>query len=97
MHGPSTEWKKDNATSIKELLGIWLFIMYLIVYTAFIVINVVSPKFMSTDLGSINVAIAYGMGLIILAIILAFAYNHVSTHAEELLNNTEDGRDVEIE
>lgn len=96
MHGPSTEWKKDNATSIKELLGIWLFFLYLIVYVAFIIINVVSPKFMGTDLGSFNVAITYGMGLIVLAIILAFAYNHVSTHAEELLNN-DHGKDVETE
>lgn len=94
MHGPSTEWKRDNATSIKELLGIWLFIMYLIVYTAFIILNIVSPRFMSTDIGSLNVAIAYGMGLIILAMILAFAYNHVSTHAEEILNH-KDERDEE--
>lgn len=86
MHGPSIEWKKDNSSSLKELLGRWLFLIYGIVYGGFIVINVFSPKFMGIDVGSLNFAIVYGFGLIVFAILLAFAYNHVSTHAEELLN-----------
>ena len=87
MHGPSSEWKKDNSSSIKELLGKWLFILYAIVYAGFIVINVVSPKFMGIEVGSLNVAIVYGFLLIVFAMLLAFAYNHVSSHAEEILNN----------
>lgn len=87
MHGPSTQWKKDNASSIKELLGKWLFLLYAIVYGGFILINVTSPDFMGIHVGDMNVAIVYGFGLIIFAMILAFAYNHVSTHAEEILNN----------
>ena len=90
MHEPATQWKKDNSSSIKELLGKWLFLLYAIVYGGFILINVTSPGFMGTDVGDINVAIAYGFGLIIFAMILAFAYNHVSTHAEDLLNKSED-------
>lgn len=89
MHGPSTQWKADESSSLKELLGRWLFFLYLIVYFGFIVINVISPKFMGIDVGSINVAIVYGFGLIIFAMILAFAYNHVGTHAEELLRNND--------
>ena len=89
MHGPATQWKNDNSSSIKELLGKWLFLLYAIVYGGFILINVTSPAFMGIDVGDINVAIAYGFGLIIFAMILAFAYNHVSTHAEELLNKDE--------
>ncbi|PKM90406.1 MAG: DUF485 domain-containing protein [Firmicutes bacterium HGW-Firmicutes-12] len=96
MHEPSKEWKKDDASSIKELLGLWLFLLYCLVYIGFITINVVSPKFMAIDVGSFNVAITYGLGLIVLAMVLAFAYNHVSTHAEELLNNNQ-GRDGETE
>lgn len=92
MHGPATQWKKDNASSIKELLGKWLFLLYAIVYSGFILINVTSPDFMGIYVGDINVAIVYGFGLIIFAMILAFAYNHVSTHAEEILNN-EHGRE----
>ena len=92
MHGPSSEWKKDNSSSIKELLGKWLFILYAIVYGGFIVINVVSPKFMGIEVGSLNVAIVYGFVLIVFAMLLAFAYNHVSSHAEEILN-----KDGEVE
>lgn len=88
-HGPSTEWKKDNASSLKELLGKWLFLLYFVVYAGFILINVFSPKFMGIDVGSLNVALVYGFGLIIFAIFLAIVYNHVSTHAEELLNGEE--------
>jgi uncharacterized membrane protein (DUF485 family) len=45
---------------------------------------------MGIDVGSLNVAIVYGFGLILFAMILAFIYNQVSTHAEELLNQPED-------
>jgi uncharacterized membrane protein (DUF485 family) len=87
MHGPSSEWKKDNSSSLKELLGKWLFILYAIVYAGFIVINVVSPQFMGIEVGSLNVALVYGFLLIVFAMLLAFAYNHVCSHAEEMLNN----------
>ena len=86
MHEPAQEWKKDNASSLKEILGKWLFFIYAIVYVGFVAINVLSPKFMSVDIGSLNMAIVYGFGLIIFAMLLAFAFNHVSSHAEDLLN-----------
>ena len=92
QHGPATEWKRDKASSLKELLGKWMFLLYTLVYAGFIFINVFSPKFMGIDIGSINVAIFYGFGLIIFAIFLAFAYNHVGTHAEELLCDDEEGK-----
>ncbi|HBE01301.1 MAG TPA: DUF485 domain-containing protein [Spirochaetia bacterium] len=84
MHDPATQWKRDNASSLKELLGKWLIIIYAIIYGGFILVNIVSPSFMGIDVGSLNVAIVYGIGLIISAIILAFVYNSISTHAEEL-------------
>lgn len=89
MH-TSTEWKKDGASSLKELLGKWLCLLYALVYAGFIFINVASPQFMGIDVGSLNVAIVYGFGLILFAMILAFIYNQVSTHAEELLNQPEE-------
>ena len=89
MH-TSTEWKKDSASSLKELLGKWLCLLYAFVYAGFIFINVASPQFMGIDVGSLNVAIVYGLGLILFAMILAFMYIEVSTHAEELLNQPED-------
>jgi uncharacterized membrane protein (DUF485 family) len=90
MHEPATQWKKDYSSSLKELLGKWLFLLYAIVYGGFIIINVTSPEFMGIDVGGFNVAIIYGFGLIIFAMVLAFAYNHVCTRAEELMNKDED-------
>ena len=95
MHGPSSEWKKDNASSLKEIIGKWFFLLYAIIYAGFILINILSPKTMGADIGPLNLAIVYGFGLIILAIFLAFVYNHVSTHAEELLNKDDDQEELE--
>lgn len=92
----STEWKNDNSSSIKELLGKWLFVLYAIVYGGFVVINVISPKFMGIEVGSLNVAIVYGFILILFAMLLAFAYNHVSSHAEGILNNDEEVEEPKI-
>jgi len=90
MHGPPSEWKKDKSATIKELLGKWLFFLYAIVYAGFIIINVFSPRFMGIDIGDFNMAIVYGFGLILFAMLLAFAYNHISTRAEQLFDKEED-------
>lgn len=90
MHGPSTDWKKDYSSPLKELFGKWFFILYTIVYAGFIIISVVSPSLMATDVGSINVAISYGFLLIIIAVVLAFAYNHFCTRAEEMMQPEDD-------
>jgi hypothetical protein len=90
MHGPSSEWKKDNAVSIKVLIGKWFFLLYAIVYAGFILINVASPEFMTIDIGNLNIAIIYGFGLILFAMLLAIAYNSISTHAESVLNDEDE-------
>ena len=95
MHGPSSNWKKDKSSSVKELLGKWLFLLYAIVYGGFIITNVVSPKFMGVEVGSLNVAIVYGFLLIVFAMLLAFAYNHVCTHAEDVMNKDKESEETE--
>jgi len=85
MHEPSSQWTKDHASSLKRILGLWMVTLYAIVYAGFIVINVASPGFMAVDVGSFNMAIAYGFLLILFAIFLAAVYNHVCTHAEEVM------------
>jgi uncharacterized membrane protein (DUF485 family) len=82
-HGPATEWKTDGSAKVKTRLGVILFVVYTLVYAGFIFINVTFPKLMKTDIGSLNLAIVYGFGLIVLAVILALVYNHVCTRAEE--------------
>lgn len=83
-HGPVTEWKEDEKTSrVKAKIGIWMFAGYTIVYAAFIILNVVNPNLMGLDLGMLNLAIIFGFGLIILALILALVYNAICGFAEE--------------
>lgn len=82
-HGPSTDWGEDRAAEYKTRLGLWMFIAYSIVYAGFVVINSVRPELMGRLFGGLNLAIVYGMGLIVLALIMAFVYNALSGRAEE--------------
>jgi uncharacterized membrane protein (DUF485 family) len=85
-HGPATDWKADKSASLKRVLGLWMVTLYTLVYAGFVFINVVSPDFMGIDVGTFNMAIAYGFVLILLAVFLAVIYNEVCTHAEELMD-----------
>ena len=82
-HGPSTDWKEDRATIKKTRLGLIMFFIYTFIYASFILINVRFPKLMSVDIGSLNLAIVYGFGLILVALIQAIVYNHICTRMEE--------------
>jgi uncharacterized membrane protein (DUF485 family) len=83
-HGPATEWKEDEkASRSKAKIGLWMFAGYTIVYSIFIVINVVNPNLMGLNMGMLNLAIVFGFGLIFLALILALIYNAVCGYIEE--------------
>ena len=81
-HGPATVWKEDSSVRYKTRLGVIMFLIYALVYGGFILINFTRPEWMRIDAGSLNVAIIYGLGLIIMAVIQAFIYNHLCTLAE---------------
>lgn len=85
-HGPATDWGKDRASHFKTRIGLWMFVLYSIFYCAFIAINVISPKVMGSAIGGLNLAVIYGMGLIVFALMLAFVYNAICTTAEEEFN-----------
>ncbi len=85
-HGPSTNWGADRASSFKSRIGVWMFILYSVFYFGFIALNVMSPRIMGSDIGGLNLAVIYGMGLIIFALMLALVYNAICTAAEEELN-----------
>ncbi len=91
-HGPATKWGDDKSIPFKIKLGLWMFSFYILLYGGFIVINVVNPKLMSTDIGSINLAIAYGFALII-ALIIALIYNFLSTRSEKKYNKKDPGEE----
>jgi len=81
-HGPATEWQEEKSRGFKTRLGFVMIIFYAIVYFAFIVIAVINPQLMAKDVGNLNVAIVYGFGIIILAIIQALIYNFVCLKKE---------------
>lgn len=87
-HGPASDWSKDKASKFKTRIGIWMFMLYAIIYLGFILINTLNPSLMASDIGDLNLAIVYGFGLILFALMLAFVYNAICTAAEEELNDS---------
>ncbi|MBU1020969.1 MAG: DUF485 domain-containing protein [Firmicutes bacterium] len=81
-HGPITEWKEDGSSEYKTKLGVIMFLLYVIVYIGFILLNTLDPKLMGIDVLKVNLAIVYGIGLIVYALILAIIYNFLCTKKE---------------
>ena len=89
-HGPAVELGVDKATGRKTKLGIWLFIVYTIVYVIFVAIGVTNYEAMGKIvLGQQNLAVVYGFGLIVFAIILGLIYNARCTRIENEMNKEE--------
>lgn len=86
-HGPAVEMEHDNASDIKARIGFVLFVIYGVVYGGFVAINTFDPQSMSrTIIFDLNLAVIYGFGLIIFAIVLGLIYNAVCNHYERQLN-----------
>jgi uncharacterized membrane protein (DUF485 family) len=86
-HGPAVKLGVDHAAKRKTRLGIWMFLLYLIVYGIFVAIGVVNYEAMKIlVLGDLNLAVTYGFGLIIFAIILGLIYNWRCTRIENEMN-----------
>lgn len=86
-HGPATDWGEDKAIGYKTKLGLWLFLLYVLVYIGFIAINVASPKTMATIVfAGQNLAVVYGFGLIVLAFVMGMIYDVLCSNKEDELN-----------
>jgi uncharacterized membrane protein (DUF485 family) len=56
-------------------LGLWLFLLYVVLYGGFMGLAAFAPGVMGrTPFGGVNVAILYGLGLIVAAFVLALIY-----------------------
>ena len=76
----------------KSPLGMILFVLYLILYGGFVLLNAFAPETMEIPpLAGVNLAIWYGIGLIIAALALALIYGW-SSPAE---SNEPENRDQE--
>jgi uncharacterized membrane protein (DUF485 family) len=86
-HGPATDWGEDKAIGYKTKLGLWLFLIYVLVYIGFIAINVASPHTMEVEVfAGQNLAVIYGFGLIVLAFVMGIIYDVLCTNKEDELN-----------
>ena len=83
FHQPSKTNHPDYAVGYKSKLGILMFIIYAVIYAGFVVVNVAKPVLMENYIiFGLNLAVVYGFGLIIFALILAVIYNHLCTSQE---------------
>lgn len=83
-HGPPARLPEDKASAYKAKVGLILFAIYALIYAGFVVINTLSPKTMGESVVmGLNLAVVYGFGLIVLALIMGLAYNRMCTLAEE--------------
>ena len=65
-------------------IGLVLFFLYLLLYGGFVLLNTFSPETMeATPVAGVNVAILYGVGLIVAAFVLALLYGALCRPAED--------------
>jgi uncharacterized membrane protein (DUF485 family) len=84
LHEPAAQAGKDPASEVKKKIGIRMFIAYGIIYAGFVIINTVAPKLMGVQvIFGLNLAVTYGFGLILLAIVSGLIYNHICTKKED--------------
>ena len=90
-HEPAPEQEEDLASPFKTKVGLRLFIIYALVYVAFVLINTFSPRAMGWVIwAGLNMAVLYGFGLIILAVVMGLIYNVICTRAENRLNGVKE-------
>jgi uncharacterized membrane protein (DUF485 family) len=91
LHGPAAKKEDDKAALRKSKLGIKLFFVYALIYAGFVIIGVFSPSLMGVRVAwGLNLAIFYGFGLIILAIVMGFLYHLACSRLEDKLNIKEE-------
>ncbi len=92
LHEPASNSGPDNASGYKTRIGAYMFALYGLIYAGFVVINLAKPVFMEKIIFlGLNVAVVYGFGLIIFALVLAMIYNGMCAK-EEARVNTPDKR-----
>jgi hypothetical protein len=80
LHQPamSEDVGEDLALKYRTQIGVRLFVVYALIYGIFVFINLISPVTMERIvLWGMNLAVTYGIGLILLAILLALVYNRL--------------------
>jgi uncharacterized membrane protein (DUF485 family) len=90
-HEPSVELGTDYAKKKKAKLGVWFFFVYLFCYAGFVIIGVFNYELLAQEvIGGVNIALLYGIGLIVFAVLLGILYNYFCSRYEDDLNEKED-------
>lgn len=90
LHEPAVTLKEDKSSKAKSKLGIKLFFVYFFLYSGFVALAVTFPELLSVQVVfGLNLAITYGFGLILLAIIMGFVYHLVCSRLEDKFNEKE--------
>ncbi|TVQ17553.1 MAG: DUF485 domain-containing protein, partial [Bacteroidetes bacterium] len=72
------------ASKQKTKLGLILFFVYAVIYAGFVIIGLSYTHLLSIKvIVGLNLAVVYGIGLIILAIVMGYVYSLVCTHMED--------------
>ncbi len=87
-HEPSVEYHEcEELLAYKQKAGLRLFFIYSGIYGVFVLLNTLFPSMMESVIFlGLNLAIVYGIGLILIAIILGLLYNHQCTKMEKRLD-----------
>ena len=77
LHEPAAEHQEDERLSAyKASLGVKMFILYALVYAGFVAIGLVDIDLYKKQIfWGLNLAVFYGFGLIIFALVLALIYD----------------------
>lgn len=90
QHGPATDLGRDLSIPKKTRLGVILFLIYSAIYAGFVVIGALFPNALGGKIfANLNLAVVYGMGLIILAAVMGLFYNYFCTKYERQMNREE--------
>lgn len=78
LHEPAAQCGPDASAEYKQNIGVWMFLLYAVVYAVFVAINLLRPLWMEkTVFFGLNLAVVYGFALILFALIEALIYNHM--------------------
>lgn len=87
LHKPAVQTGKDLAIGYKMRLGVWMFLLYALFYGGFVILNVLKPTKMGEPfLLGMSLAVVFGFGLIVFALVLALIYNSMCTGKENALD-----------
>lgn len=91
-HGPNIQ-TEDFGSEYKTRVGLVLFAVYGLLYTGFVLVNTFAPRTMEAPfLWGVNLAVTYGMVLILAAIVLGLVYNWLCTKEEDRLREAKYGK-----